>query len=157
MRAEATSLVAEAQLTNITRQKFKEAYLVHTAAVLERSEKQALLARHARRLIELLDDAAVVPGEAHQPFQSFEAAKYILSDAEEELRNWSPSWEEQEEQQQQRHAEPLTDQSMVQSPTQAAEAPHHSEEQQQFTQDGHGSLQPATQETAQVAAQPALA
>ncbi|KAI7419558.1 hypothetical protein KC332_g1395, partial [Hortaea werneckii] len=50
VRAEAQSLVAEAQLTNVTRQKFKEAYDVHTAAIIERAEKQILLAQQARRL-----------------------------------------------------------------------------------------------------------
>jgi len=91
VRAEAQSLVAEAQLTNITRQKFKEAYDVHTAAIIERAEKQILLAKHARQLLEMLDDTPVVPGDAHQPFPHAEAARDILNEAEDELRNWGPS------------------------------------------------------------------
>ncbi|KAL8684917.1 MAG: hypothetical protein Q9224_006066, partial [Gallowayella concinna] len=51
VRAEAQNL-----LTNITRQKLKEAYDLHSAAVIERAEKQILLARHMRRLVQLLDD-----------------------------------------------------------------------------------------------------
>lgn len=94
VRAEAQSLVAEAQLTNITRQKLKEAYLIHTSALIERSEKQALLARHARRVLALLDDTPIVPGEGHPPFKAADQARHILLEAEEELRAWKPSWGE---------------------------------------------------------------
>ncbi|GAB7340924.1 hypothetical protein MBLNU457_7275t1 [Dothideomycetes sp. NU457] len=91
VRAEAQSLVAEAQLTNITRQKFKEAYDVHTAAIIERAEKQIMLAKHARHLLEMLDDTPVVPGDTHEPFAHGEAARDVLNQAEDELRNWEPS------------------------------------------------------------------
>jgi len=91
VRAEAQSLVAEAQLTNITRQKFKEAYDVHTAAVIERAEKQILLAKYARQLLNMLDDTPVVPGDAHQPFAHAEAARDVLNEAEDELRMWEPN------------------------------------------------------------------
>ncbi|KAL1633507.1 hypothetical protein SLS56_002892 [Neofusicoccum ribis] len=90
VRAEAQSLVAEAQLTNITRQKFKEAYDIHLAAVIERAEKQALLAKHARRVLNLLDDSPIVPGESHAPFAHEHAGRDILNDAEDELRAWTP-------------------------------------------------------------------
>jgi len=91
VRAEAQSLVAEAQLTNLTRQKFKEAYDLHTAAVIERAEKQILLAKQARRLLMLLDDTPIVPGDAHPSFAGVEEARDILGRAEEELRDWNPS------------------------------------------------------------------
>lgn len=91
MRAEAQSLVAEAQLTNITRQKFKEAYDLHTAAVIERAEKQILLATQARQLVNLLDDTPIVPGEERPAYDGSEAARQTLNDAEEGLRNWHPS------------------------------------------------------------------
>jgi len=93
VRAEAQSLVAEAQLTNITRQKLKEAFLIHTSAIIERSEKQALLARQARRVLALLDDEPIVPGEAHRPFEGAEQLRQILSEAEDELRAWKPTWD----------------------------------------------------------------
>lgn len=93
VRAEAQSLVAEAQLTNITRKKFREAYAIHLAAVLERAEKQAILARQAQKLILLLDDTPIVPGEAHQPFAKAEEARIILNEAERELSAWHPSWD----------------------------------------------------------------
>lgn len=93
MRAEAQSLVAEAQLTNVTRQKFKEAYDVHTAAIIERAEKQLLLAQHARRLVNMLDDTPIVPGEEKQPFANGEAAREVLNDAEASLRTWTPNIE----------------------------------------------------------------
>ncbi|KAI9658742.1 MAG: hypothetical protein M1821_002302 [Bathelium mastoideum] len=93
VRAEAQSLVAEAQLTNITRQKFKEAYDVHFAALIERAEKQALLARQARRVLNLLDDTPIVPGDAHPTYEAGEAARHALNDAEDELRAWRSSVE----------------------------------------------------------------
>jgi hypothetical protein len=93
VRAEAQSLVAEAQLTNMTRQKFKEAYDLHTAAIIERAEKQIILATQARRVLNLLDDTPIVPGEERQTFAGAAQAQNILSEAETALRNWSPSLE----------------------------------------------------------------
>jgi hypothetical protein len=92
VRVEAQSLVAEAQLTNITRKKFREAYATHLAAVLERSEKQAILAKQAQRLLILLDDSPIIPGEAHEPFSKTEEARQVLNEAEAELKQWTPSW-----------------------------------------------------------------
>ena len=110
VRAEAQNLVAEAQLTNIvrllvtflthiadptvqTRQKLKEAYDIHFAATIERAEKQTLLARHGRRLLNLLDDTPVVPGDTRPPFEHGHQARQVLNDAEEDLREWTPSLE----------------------------------------------------------------
>ncbi|KAF2101733.1 long chain base stimulates phosphorylation, partial [Rhizodiscina lignyota] len=94
VRAEAQSLVAEAQLTNITRQKLRQAYDLHLKALLERSAKQTLLATQARRVLALLDDTPIVPGETRPPFGQEHELRQILSDAEEELRGWQPGWEE---------------------------------------------------------------
>lgn len=93
VRAEAQSLVAEAQLTNVTRQKFKEAYDLHTAAIIERAEKQIMLAQQARRLVSMLDDTPIVPGEERPTFDNAEAARDVLNDAEEGLRTWQKSIE----------------------------------------------------------------
>jgi hypothetical protein len=93
VRAEAQSLVAEAQLTNLTRQKFKEAYDVHFAAVIERAEKQIMLARQARRMVMLLDDTPIVPGDTHPSYEGAEQAREILNEAEMELREWQPQLE----------------------------------------------------------------
>ena len=93
VRAEAQSLVAEAQLTNITRQKFKEAYDIHTAAIIERAEKQIILATQARRLINMMDDTPIVPGEERQLFANAEQARDVLNDAEGQLRSWSKNLE----------------------------------------------------------------
>jgi hypothetical protein len=78
-------------LTNITRQKLKEAYAQQFNAIVERSEKQGTLAKHARRLLELLDDTPVVPGIERPAYLNERAAKEILLDAEEELSKWRPS------------------------------------------------------------------
>ncbi|EEA26204.1 hypothetical protein TMatcc_005543 [Talaromyces marneffei ATCC 18224] len=91
VRAEAQNLVAEAQLSNVTRQKFKEAFDVHTAAIIERAEKQIILAQHARRLINILDDTPIVPGDASKHYDQGTAARDVLNDAENDLRAWEPS------------------------------------------------------------------
>ncbi|KAI1873126.1 uncharacterized protein JN550_003379 [Neoarthrinium moseri] len=88
VRAEAENLVAEAQLTNITRQKLKEAYAAEFEAVIERAERQIILAKHGRRLLSLLDDAPVTPGDARTEYRHGGEARQILNDAEDDLRNW---------------------------------------------------------------------
>jgi len=76
-----------------TRQKLKEAYDINFAATIERAEKQIILARHGRRLLNLLDDTPVVPGDVRQPFANTLEAKDILNDAEAELQAWQPNIE----------------------------------------------------------------
>lgn len=71
-----------------TRQKFKEAYDIHLAAVIERGEKQILLARHARSLLNCVDDTPVVPGDAPKAYDQAEQAKQIINQAERDLRTW---------------------------------------------------------------------
>ena len=58
------------------------------AATIERAEKQIILAKHGRRLINLLDDTPVVPGDARPAFEHGAAARQIINDAEEDLREW---------------------------------------------------------------------
>ncbi|KAK6842067.1 sphingolipid long chain base-responsive protein [Apiospora arundinis] len=93
IRAEAENLVAEAQLTNVTRQKLKEAYAAEFAAVIERAEKQIILAQHGRRLLSLLDDSPVTPGDEGHQYHEGSAARQILNDAEDDLRKWEPDLE----------------------------------------------------------------
>lgn len=76
-----------------TRQKLKEAYDLHFAATIERAEKQIMLARHGRRLLNLLDDTPVVPGDTRPEFEHAHQARQILNDAEEDLREWTPNLE----------------------------------------------------------------
>ncbi|KAG9242379.1 putative sphingolipid long chain base-responsive protein LSP1 [Calycina marina] len=90
VRAEAENLVAEAQLTNITRQKLKEAYAAEFAATIERAEKQIILARHGRRVLNLLDDSPVVPGDVRGAWEHSNQARQILNDAEDDLKDWQP-------------------------------------------------------------------
>jgi len=94
VRAEAENLVAEAQLTNITRQKLKEAYAAEFAATIERAEKQIILARHGRRLLNLLDDTPVVPGDTRAPWDNTNQARQILNDAEDDLKDWQADLED---------------------------------------------------------------
>ncbi|XXG94932.1 dolichyl-diphosphooligosaccharide--protein glycosyltransferase subunit 1 [Hypoxylon texense] len=89
VRAEAENLVAEAQLTNITRKKLKEAYDAEFAAVIERAEKQIILAKHGRRLLDLLDDSAVTPGDTRRAYEHGNAARQVLNDAEDDLKSYA--------------------------------------------------------------------
>ena len=76
-----------------TRTKFKNAYDIHFAATIERAEKQIMLARHGRRLLNLLDDTPVVPGDTRPAFDQGAQARQILNDAEEDLREWTANLE----------------------------------------------------------------
>ncbi|CRG90733.1 20S proteasome subunit beta 5 [Talaromyces islandicus] len=91
VRSEAQSLVAEAQLSNVARQKMKEAFDIHLAATIERAEKQLILAQHARRLLHLIDDTPVVPGDQRKPFEQGDKLREVLDDAERDLRAWEPT------------------------------------------------------------------
>ncbi|UNI14849.1 hypothetical protein JDV02_001437 [Purpureocillium takamizusanense] len=93
VRAEAENLVAEAQLTNVTRQKLKEAYEAEFAATIERAEKQIILAKHGRRLLAMLDDTPVVPGDDREPYAYGQQARQVLNDCEDDLREWQPEQE----------------------------------------------------------------
>lgn len=88
VRAEAENLVAEAQLTNVTRQKLKEAYQAEFLATIERADKQIILARHGLRLLQLLDDTPVVPGDTLPRYENASQARQILNDAEDDLKDW---------------------------------------------------------------------
>ena len=75
VRAEAESLVAEAQLSNITREKLKAAYNYQFDAIREHSEKMAIIAGYGKHLLELVDDTPVTPGETRAAYDGYEASK----------------------------------------------------------------------------------
>ena len=52
-----------------------------------------MLARHGRRLLNLLDDTPVAPGDARPAFEHSHQARQVLNDAEEDLREWTPNFE----------------------------------------------------------------
>lgn len=52
-----------------------------------------MLARHGRRLLNLLDDTPVVPGDTRPAFEHGAQARQVLNDAEEDLREWTPNLE----------------------------------------------------------------
>lgn len=74
-----------------TRQKFKEAYGAEFAAVIERAEKQIILAKHGRRLLDLLDDTPVMPGDDRVTYDQGPQARQVLNDVEDDLREWTAS------------------------------------------------------------------
>ncbi|CCH59321.1 hypothetical protein TBLA_0B04870 [Henningerozyma blattae CBS 6284] len=89
VRAEAESLVAEAQLSNITRDKMKAAFNYKFDSLREMSEKFALIAGYGKALLELLDDSPVTPGETRPAYDGYEASTQIIMDAENALESWT--------------------------------------------------------------------
>ena len=88
VRAEAESLVAEAQLSNITREKLKAAFTYQFDALREHSEKLAIIAGYGKHLLELVDDTPVTPGETRNAYDGYETSKAIIQDCEDALTNW---------------------------------------------------------------------
>ena len=89
VRAEAESLVAEAQLSNITREKLKAAFTYQFDALREHSEKLAIIAGFGKHLLELVDDNPVTPGETREAYDGYEASKAYVT-----LLNRSPATHE---------------------------------------------------------------
>lgn len=89
VRAEAESLVAEAQLSNITRSKLRAAFNYQFDSMIEHSEKLALIAGYGKALLELLDDSPVTPGETRPAYDGYDASKQIIVDAEAALNDWT--------------------------------------------------------------------
>lgn len=79
VRAEAESLVAEAQLSNITREKLKSAFTYQFDALREHSEKLAIIAGFGKHLLELVDDTPVTPGETREAYDGYEASKAYVA------------------------------------------------------------------------------
>ncbi|KAF2667197.1 hypothetical protein BT63DRAFT_481636 [Microthyrium microscopicum] len=90
VRAEAESLVAEAQLSNITREKIKGAFNYQFDAIQENCEKLAMIAGYGKHLLELIDDTPVTPGETRDSYDGYEASRAIIQDCEDSLTNWVP-------------------------------------------------------------------
>lgn len=91
VRAEAESLVAEAQLSNITREKVKAAFNYQFDALREHCEKLAIIAGYGKHLVELIDDTPVTPGETRAAYDGYDASKAIIQDCEDALTNWVSS------------------------------------------------------------------
>jgi hypothetical protein len=91
VRAEAESLGAEAQLSNITREKLKAAFTYQFDALREHCEKIAIIAGYGKHLLELVDDTPVTPGETRQAYDGYDASKAIIQDCEDALTNWVTS------------------------------------------------------------------
>src|ERR1700754_4149329 len=88
VRAEAESLVAEAQLSNITREKVKAAFTYQFDALREHCEKLAIIAGFGKHLLELVDDTPVTPGETRGAYDGYQPSKAIIQDCEDALTNW---------------------------------------------------------------------
>ncbi|RPA86443.1 hypothetical protein BJ508DRAFT_199798, partial [Ascobolus immersus RN42] len=77
------------QLINVTRSKFKEAYSVQLSAIIEHAEKTAMLARHARKVLNLVDDTPLQIISENVPFAHEKEARNILQEAEDDLKRWT--------------------------------------------------------------------
>lgn len=88
VRAEAESLVAEAQLSNITREKLKSAFEYQFDSLREHCEKLAIIAGYGKHLLELIDETPVTPGETRNEYDGYDASKAIIQDCEDSLTNW---------------------------------------------------------------------
>lgn len=53
-----------------------------------------MLARHGRRLLNLLDDTPIIPGDQRNPYPYANEARQILNDAEDDLKDWQADLEE---------------------------------------------------------------
>jgi hypothetical protein len=62
-------------------------------ATIEHAEKKIILARHGRRLLSLLDDYPVIPGDQRPSYKYANQARQILNDAEDDLKDWEPEFE----------------------------------------------------------------
>ncbi|EEH35323.1 sphingolipid long chain base-responsive protein LSP1 [Paracoccidioides lutzii Pb01] len=91
VRAEAESLVAEAQLSNITREKIKAAFSYQFDALREHCEKLAIIAGYGKHLLELIDDTPVTPGETRNAYDGYDASRAIIQDCEDALTHWVSS------------------------------------------------------------------
>lgn len=94
VRAEAECLVAEAQLSNITREKVKQGFNYQFDAIKEHAEKIAICASYGKALLQLLDDSTVTPGETRHDYDGYDTSKQIIIDCEGALRNWTLDWGE---------------------------------------------------------------
>jgi sphingolipid long chain base-responsive protein PIL1/LSP1 len=83
--------VAEAQLSNITREKLKAAFTYQFDALREHCEKVAIIAGYGKHLLELIDDTPVTPGETRQAYDGYDASKAIIQDCEDALTHWVTS------------------------------------------------------------------
>ena len=78
VRAEAESLVAEAQLSNTTREKIKAAFNYQFDALQEHCEKVAMIAGYGKHMLQLIDDTPVTPGEARAAYDGYDVSKRFV-------------------------------------------------------------------------------
>lgn len=84
-------MVAEAQLSNITREKVKAAFTYQFDALREHCEKLAMIAGYGNHLLELIDDTPVTPGETRDSYDGYDASRAIIQDCEDALTDWVTS------------------------------------------------------------------
>jgi hypothetical protein len=77
---------AEAQLSNITREKLKAAYTNQFDALCEHCEKLAIIAGYGKHLLELIDGTPVAPGETRAAYHGSVASKLLSRTAR--MTNW---------------------------------------------------------------------
>lgn len=111
-----------------------------------------MLARHGRRLLHLLDDSPVVPGDERAPYVHGAQARQILNDAEDDLKDWQPEIDDHshETAHQREHSVDDKYSSPGQSPTYVTAGREHKHQSRQTagSSDGEGEaaadINPAT-------------
>ena len=90
------------------------------------------MARHGRRLLALLDDDPVTPGDARRTYTHGAQARQVLNDAEEDLKNWVLQLDEVKEAA--AHLEPSGDADAAPDAVSSkSRAPTHQEEAKEAT------------------------
>lgn len=90
VRADAESLVADAQLQNVTRERLRAAAQCHLDALQERCERGLLLAKYGRQIMRLLDGEIIVPGQPIPEYNGERISRDLMGRLEDELRGWRP-------------------------------------------------------------------
>lgn len=91
VRVEAESLVAEAQLSNVTRVKLKSAFTQKFDAIREHGEKMSLIASYGKHLLDLVDANPVTPGQTRPEYDGHLASSAIMTECEDALSKWTAS------------------------------------------------------------------
>lgn len=81
-RLEAESLVAEAQLSNVTREKLKQAFTIKFDALSEFSQSLIELSKCGKEITDLLNSEPLIPGFEKEKYDGREKASKFLLDLE---------------------------------------------------------------------------
>lgn len=88
---EQQSLQGETQLANLKRNTLKAAFTTQFDALIEESEKLAIIGGYGKQLLAQLDTTQYSVGQQRKPYEGANVTKQIMADAKQELASWKPS------------------------------------------------------------------